>query len=143
MESHREGTVAVNDVSEQYALLALQGPRAQDILQKLVDIPLEQLRFFRFIDEVNIAGIPGLISRTGYTGEDGFEVYVSAHSVSRLWDEIMEAGKEYNLVPAGLGARDTLRFEAALPLYGQELSGEFRFSGVDRFVKLIGRFHRA
>jgi aminomethyltransferase len=138
MESHREGTVAVNDVSEQYALLALQGPRAQDILQKLVDIPLEQLRFFRFIDEVNIAGIPGLISRTGYTGEDGFEVYVSAHSVSRLWDEIMEAGKEYNLVPAGLGARDTLRFEAALPLYGQELSGEISplEAGLDRFVKL-------
>ncbi len=138
IESHREGNITVRDASEQYALLALQGPKAQDILQKLVDISLEQLRFFRFIDGVVIAGVPGLISRTGYTGEDGFEVYVSTQAISQLWDRIMEAGEEYNLVPAGLGARDTLRFEAALPLYGHELSREISplEAGLDKFVKL-------
>ena len=138
MQSHRDGDVTVTDASEQYALLALQGPSAQDILQKLTDIPLEQIRFFRFMDEVNIAGISALVSRTGYTGEDGFEIYVSSQNVSRLWDSIVEAGQEYNLVPAGLGARDTLRFEAALPLYGHELSEEISplEAGLDRFVKL-------
>jgi len=138
IEHHREGNVVVRNVSEDYALLALQGPMAQDILQKLVDFPLEQLRFFRFAKGVNIAGATGLISRTGYTGEDGFEIYAPPQTAVRLWDRIMEVGAEYRLAPAGLGARDTLRFEAALPLYGHELSEDVSplEAGLDRFVRL-------
>jgi aminomethyltransferase len=138
ISGHKSDGVVVQDVSAQYAQLALQGPKAQDVLQKLIDVPLEKIKFFRFMNGVDIAGVSALVSRTGYTGEDGFEVYIPADRASELWDSIMQAGEEYNIVPAGLGARDTLRFEAALPLYGHELSADISplEAGVDRFVKL-------
>ncbi|NLN42502.1 MAG: glycine cleavage system aminomethyltransferase GcvT [Clostridiales bacterium] len=130
--------LAIKDVSADYGLIAIQGPASQKILQKLISIPLEEIRFFRFVDNVEVAGVKALISRTGYTGEDGFELYVSSDQTVKLWEEIMEAGANEGLVPAGLGARDTLRFEAALPLYGQELSPNISplEAGLDRFVKL-------
>lgn len=122
MQRHAEGDVSVTDVSDDYALLALQGPLAQEILSRLTDEPLEDIKFFRFREGVEIAGHPALVSRTGYTGEDGFEIYTSPESARALWTEILRAGEPDGLLPAGLGARDTLRFEAGLPLYGQELS---------------------
>lgn len=122
MQRHVEGDVTVTDVSDQYALLALQGPAAQSILQKLTDEPLDAISFFRFKENVNLQGHSILVSRTGYTGEDGFELYGSPDALVALWPILLEAGKEEGLLPAGLGARDTLRFEAGLPLYGQELS---------------------
>jgi len=136
--AHKPDDVEVEDLSEGYAQLALQGPKSQEILQKIVDISLDSVKFFRFADGVNVAGVPALLSRTGYTGEDGFEIYVQADSALKVWDAIMEAGAEFHVMPAGLGARDTLRLEAALALYGHELSSDISplEAGLDRFVKL-------
>ncbi|MFF2754342.1 glycine cleavage system aminomethyltransferase GcvT [Psychrobacillus sp. NPDC058041] len=116
-----DGVELVNK-SDDYGLLALQGPLAQNILQKLTNKNLEDIGFFRFAENIEVAGKTVLISRTGYTGEDGFEIYAASNDVSDLWSSILEAGKEDGILPCGLGARDTLRFEACLPLYGQELS---------------------
>jgi aminomethyltransferase len=132
------GDVKADNVSDRWAQLALQGPKAQEILQKLTDYPVSDLRFFRFAAGVRVAGAVALVSRSGYTGEDGFELYVAPDGASALWDALLDAGKGEGLKPCGLGARDTLRFEAALPLYGQEISAEISplEAGLGRFVKL-------
>lgn len=122
MNSHATDDVKIEDASSSYALIALQGPIAQVVLQTLTNEPLADIKFFRFKENVEIAGQQVLVSRTGYTGEDGFEIYGSPEAIVALWSVILEAGKNEGVVPAGLGARDTLRFEAGLPLYGQELS---------------------
>lgn len=122
ISSHVEGDVKVDNVSDQIAQLAIQGPKAEQILQTLTETDLSEIKFFKFRDDVQIAGVKALVSRTGYTGEDGFEIYSNSGDASKLWEAIMEAGQPEGLVPCGLGARDTLRFEAKLPLYGQELS---------------------
>jgi aminomethyltransferase len=114
--------VDVQDVSAHWALLALQGPLAESILQTLTEEDLSTIRFFRFRDGVDVSGVHVLVSRTGYTGEDGFELYVRPDDAPRLWKDILAAGCDQGLVSCGLGARDTLRFEANLPLYGQELA---------------------
>ncbi|PGT87611.1 MULTISPECIES: glycine cleavage system aminomethyltransferase GcvT [Bacillaceae] len=116
------GDVSIKNVSNDLALLALQGPFAEKVLQTLTDIDLSEIKFFKFRDEINIAGVKALVSRTGYTGEDGFELYCAANDAVTLWGKILETGKEDGVLPCGLGARDTLRFEATLPLYGQELT---------------------
>jgi aminomethyltransferase len=128
----------ITDVSGHYAQLALQGPKAQDILQKLTKEPLDKIRFFRFKPDVDIAGINVIVSRTGYTGEDGFEIYTKPESAGLLWNALLEAGKDEGLVPAGLGARDILRFESALPLYGHEISKDITpvEAGLSRFVNI-------
>jgi aminomethyltransferase len=102
------------------ALVAIQGPRSAAILAPLTDVALDELRFYA-IAEGNVAGIPALVARTGYTGEDGFEIFVDVAAATTLWDALMSAGKDEGLVPVGLGARDTLRLEAGMPLYGNEL----------------------
>ncbi|UFJ42945.1 glycine cleavage system aminomethyltransferase GcvT [Brevibacillus humidisoli] len=124
MKQHLTDQVTVENISSQIALLAIQGPLAETILQRLATIDLSQIGFFRFQQDVSLDGISTLVSRSGYTGEDGFELYVSADQAVSLWDKLMAAGEEEGLTPCGLGARDTLRFEAKLPLYGQELSRE-------------------
>lgn len=130
--------ITVENLSEEYALLAIQGPKSQIILQKLIKEPLDDLGFFRFVQGLKVAGTKAMVSRTGYTGELGFELYIPSGDAAGLWERIMEAGAPEGLIPAGLGARDTLRFEAALPLYGQELSAEISplEAGLGRFVKL-------
>jgi len=135
--SHAPEVIQVANVSEQYAQIAVQGPKAQEILQKISDTDLSQIRFFWFEPQVKMAGIECMVSRTGYTGEDGFEIYLPAAQAAELWEKIIEAGGE-NIVPAGLGARDTLRFEAKLPLYGQELGPDITplEAGLSTFVKL-------
>lgn len=120
--SNKIGNVLIDNKSEEYALLALQGPVAEDVLQTLTDTDLSEIKFFKFKNRIKIAGVDVLISRTGYTGEDGFELYCDSNDAMTLWKNILEAGKSKGVLPCGLGARDTLRFEAALPLYGQELS---------------------
>ncbi|WP_080874592.1 glycine cleavage system aminomethyltransferase GcvT [Oceanobacillus timonensis] len=116
--------VVIENISENLAQLALQGPKAEQILQKVVKEPLDDISFFRFKKDVVVEGIDGkaFISRTGYTGEDGFEIYLDSENGERLWNLLLETGKEEGIQPVGLGARDTLRFEAGLALYGQELS---------------------
>lgn len=120
--SHAPESVRIKNHSEDIALLALQGPNAERILQKVTKEPLQSIKPFHFIDEVNLSGTTALLSRTGYTGEDGFEIYCKWEEAPDLWKVILEAGEEEGLIPCGLGARDTLRFEARLALYGQELS---------------------
>jgi len=110
----------VTDRSEEYALLALQGPLAQDILQGLTPTDLDQIGFYRFA-EAEVGGQPAVVSRTGYTGEDGFELLVSPERAEAVWRGVMEAGRPAGLVPVGLGARDTLRLEARMCLYGQDV----------------------
>lgn len=114
--------ITLENVSDQYALLALQGPLAETILQRMTDAPLSDIKPFRFQQDVRISGHTALISRTGYTGENGFEIYASPEAAIALWEEILKEGEADGLLPVGLGARDTLRFEACLALYGQELS---------------------
>jgi aminomethyltransferase len=106
--------------SDRYAQLALQGPRALEILQKLTPEDLAAMRYYRFRDGA-VCGVPARISRTGYTGEDGFEVYLDPAEAARVWNELMEAGRDAGLKPCGLGARNTLRLEAAMALYGHEI----------------------
>ncbi|NLI60494.1 MAG: glycine cleavage system aminomethyltransferase GcvT [Clostridiales bacterium] len=137
-ENCHNDNLLIEDVSKSYGLLAIQGPTSQKILQMLTSIPLDDIGFFRFVEGVEVGGVKGLVSRTGYTGEDGFELYVPSHHARELWDKILDIGADEGLIPAGLGARDTLRFEVALPLYGQELSPEISplEAGLKPFVKL-------
>jgi len=111
---------ALRDVSNDFALLALQGPRAEAVLQKLTGIDLSQIRFYRFA-EGDVIGNPTLVARTGYTGEAGFELLVAPDAAAHLWTGLLEAGQEEGLVPVGLGARDTLRLEARMLLYGNDM----------------------
>ncbi|MFS0861460.1 glycine cleavage system aminomethyltransferase GcvT [Fredinandcohnia sp. 179-A 10B2 NHS] len=122
MTQHVFGDVEVVNISNEIAQVAIQGPLAQTVLQKLTTTDLSEIKFFKFNDEVEVAGKSSLVSRTGYTGEDGFEIYCAAEDVVTIWNAILEAGKQEGILPCGLGARDTLRFEANLALYGQELS---------------------
>jgi aminomethyltransferase len=119
---HTEGftdAAAVN-TSSRYALMALQGPAARQVLQTLTGVPLDDIKYYWFTTG-EVAGVAGTISRTGYTGEDGFEVFVPPASAERVWDAIFQAGKSAGVVPVGLGARDTLRLEAAMRLYGNDI----------------------
>jgi aminomethyltransferase len=111
--------VAVN-TSSRYALIAVQGPAARHVLQTLTGVPLGDLKYYWFTTG-EVAAVRATISRTGYTGEDGFEVFVPPASAERVWDAILRAGQPAGLVPAGLGARDTLRLEAAMRLYGNDM----------------------
>ncbi|MBW8348095.1 glycine cleavage system aminomethyltransferase GcvT [Bacillus sp. IITD106] len=133
------GDVEIQDVSSDYGLIAIQGPKAEAILQTLVtDTELKEIKLFKFIENVDVNGSNTLISRTGYTGEDGFEIYCSPSDAEKIWKDLLAVGAEEGLLPCGLGARDTLRFEAALALYGQELSEQISplEAGIGFAVKL-------
>jgi aminomethyltransferase len=134
---HTPEGAGLRNRSEETGLLALQGPASPAILQPLLDADLSALRRFRCV-EAKLAGERTLVSRTGYTGSDGFEIYAPASGLEALFATLLDAGSEHGLVPAGLGARDTLRLEAALPLYGHELDDETSplEARLDRFVKL-------
>jgi aminomethyltransferase len=121
---HAESGLAgahLSNRSDEFAQLALQGPRAEAILGQLSSVPLSAIRYYHF-GAGRIDGVPALISRTGYTGEDGFELYLPAAAAVGLWQQLLEVGKDDGLVPVGLGARDTLRLEKGYALYGHELS---------------------
>ena len=120
IESRASGAVEVEDVSAKYAQLAVQGPRAPKIVASLTALDLSSVKSFHFA-YADVAAVRCLVARTGYTGEDGFELYCDADKAVTLWDAILEAGAAEGLCPVGLGARDTLRLEKAYPLYGHEL----------------------
>ncbi|MFC0299307.1 glycine cleavage system aminomethyltransferase GcvT [Virgibacillus soli] len=126
MEHHtyEKEDLLIEDVSNQYALLALQGPLAEKILQSVTETNITDIKFFQFKTNVRFQTLDteALVSRTGYTGEDGFEIYIDQEHGPELWSLLLGAGETDGIEPVGLGARDTLRFEANLPLYGQELS---------------------
>jgi aminomethyltransferase len=118
--SHNKFDCTVENAGERYAQIAVQGPKALDTLQKLTAVPLAPIKYYWFADG-ELAGTQARIARTGYTGEDGFEVYVAPSEVPRVWDAIFAAGEEFGIKPAGLGARNTLRLEAKMALYGHEI----------------------
>jgi len=113
----------VVDRGDEYSQLALQGPRATKILADLTEVALDQVPTFHFVEGV-VAGCQAIVSHTGYTGEDGWELYCSPDAARGLWDALLETGEPYGVRPVGLGARDTLRLESALALYGHELNRE-------------------
>ncbi len=136
-QQNSEGRVTIYNRSYEYAQLALQGPDSEAILQQLVDFPLANMKYYHFEPELKLAGsLTVLVSRTGYTGEEGFEIYCAVNDASKLWDNLWDAGQKHELAPAGLGARDVLRLEASLPLYGHELSRDITplQAGLHRFV---------
>ena len=115
------GDVVAVNTSSRYALLAIQGPAAREILQTLTSVNLSEIKYYWFTTG-EVANVAGTISRTGYTGEDGFEVFVPPAQAERVWDAILAAGRSAGLIPAGLAARDTLRLEAAMRLYGNDMN---------------------
>ncbi len=127
--------VTVTDVSDETYMLALQGPKAETVLNKLLPNHDAATMAFHTSRSTSLNGIPTLIGRTGYTGEDGFELFFSADEAVRMWNMLLEAGKEDGLIPCGLAARDSLRFEPCLPLYGDEI-----FSEIDPISARLGFF---
>ena len=138
IQSHVSGSVTVTDVSESWGQIALQGPLAEKILLKLTDAENIPLKGYHACLDRTVAGVKCIVSRTGYTGSDGFELYVPASETEKLWFLLLEAGREEGLIPCGLGARDTLRLEASMPLYGHELSDTISpvTAGLGFFVKM-------
>jgi aminomethyltransferase len=130
----------VSDYSSMYTQLAIQGPRAAETLQKLTDVDLSSIKnyWFKWGTVCGLSNV--LIARTGYTGEDGFEIYIPSDVATseRVWNEVMEAGKEFGILPCGLGARNTLRLESAMSLYDHEISDEINVfeANLGRFAKL-------
>ena len=137
--------LAVENVSDHYALIAIQGPKAVAILQPLTATPLAPIKYYGFA-RGDVLGHPAILSRTGYTGEDGFELFLDPAVAGEVWDRLMAAGQPHGLVPAGLGARDTLRLEAGMALYGHEIDPgpnprEANLDSIDKLDKgdFIGR----
>lgn len=135
IENHAEGfNVTINDLSDTTGEVAIQGPESESVIETTLGIPCKELTFYTF-KELTYNGKPILISRTGYTGEDGFEIYADQESIRNIWDKLIDSGK---VAPCGLGCRDTLRFEVGLPLYGDELDEDISpvEACLSMFVKL-------
>jgi aminomethyltransferase len=136
----RQFNCKVEDLSDAFTQIAIQGPKAVNLLQKITDADLSALKFY-WVTRGTVCGLKNtLIARTGYTGEDGFEIYIPSDEATsaRVWNEVLQAGKEFGVVPCGLGARNTLRLEARLPLYSHEISDTINVweAGLDRFCKM-------
>jgi len=139
-DNTRQFDCAVENLSDDYTQIAIQGPKAVNLLQKLTDADLSAVKFY-WVTRGRLCGLENiLMGRTGYTAEDGFEVYIPADEAisARVWNEILTAGKQFSVVPCGLGARNTLRLEGKLPLYGHEISDTINVweGGLDRFCKM-------
>jgi aminomethyltransferase len=136
----RQFDCAVENLSDDYTQIAIQGPKGVNLLQKLTDVDLSKVKFY-WVTHGGLCGLKNiLMGRTGYTAEDGFEIYIPADdsTSARVWNEILAAGKEFGVVPCGLGARNTLRLEGKLPLYGHEISDTINVweAGLERFCKM-------
>ena len=139
-ENTKSFDCAVEELSDAYTQLAIQGPRAVDVVQKLTDADLSGIKNYWFTHGT-VCGLKNtLIARTGYTGEDGFEIYVPSDVATseRVWNQVMEAGRAFGIIPCGLGARNTLRLEAKMALYGHEISEKINVweAGLDRYCKM-------
>jgi aminomethyltransferase len=139
-DNTRQFDCVVENLSDDYTQIAIQGPKAVDLLQKLTHVDLTKVKFY-WVTRGKLCGLTDiLMGRTGYTAEDGFEVYIPSEepTSARVWNEALAAGKEYGVVPCGLGARNTLRLEGKLPLYGHEISDTINVweAGLDRFCKM-------
>jgi len=139
-ENARQFNCKIEHLSDDFTQIAIQGPKGVNLLQKLTDADLSAVKFY-WVTRGTVCGLKNiLIARTGYTGEDGFEIYIPSDedTSARVWKEILEAGKEFGALPCGLGSRNTLRLEAKLPLYGHEISDTINVweAGLDRFIKI-------
>lgn len=136
IKEHLFGDVLFQDISEDCGQIAIQGPLSQELLKRLT--PINDMPYYTFKGNVDIAGKNVLISRTGYTGEDGYEIYTAAADTEFLWELFLKTGEDLGVEPCGLGCRDTLRLEAAMPLFGHELNDETTplEAGLSMFVKL-------
>src|ERR1700720_1901462 len=139
-DNTRQFDCRVEHLSDEFTQIAIQGPKGVDVLQKLTDADLSGVKFY-WVTRGTVCGLKNiLIARTGYTAEDGFEIYIPTDEKisARVWNEVLEAGKEFGVVPAGLGARNTLRLEGKLPLYGHEISDTINVweAGLDRFCRV-------
>lgn len=121
MRGHLSGDVELKDISDDMSLIALQGPQAMAIIGKISNMEDLPEKYYTFKENVDISGISCMVSKTGYTGEDGYEICCKNEDAVRLWDLLLSEGSENGLIPCGLGARDTLRLEAGMPLYGHEM----------------------
>lgn len=125
MKAHTRGfDIQVKDISDETYMLAFQGPKVPEIMNRLTASDLSKMPRFTALQETILDDVPILLGRTGYTGEDGFELFFSARHAVRVWEKILEIGKDDGVLPIGLAARDSLRFEPCMPLYGHELSSE-------------------
>jgi aminomethyltransferase len=115
--------ITLTNASADYCQIAVQGPKATEILKKLTDTELTPIKYYHFTTGL-VDGVDAIISRTGYTGEDGFEVYAATDKAEQLWNKLLETGEEYDILPCGLAARNTLRLESAMSLYGHELGDD-------------------
>lgn len=120
LQTHNQFGAEIQNASDDTTLLALQGPRAVDTLQPLTSYDLSRMHYYRF-SETEVSGVEGILSRTGYTGEDGFEFYFSSEHAPMVWETLLDGGKSHGILPAGLGARNTLRLEARMLLYGNDI----------------------
>lgn len=143
MKAHISGNVTLTDISEDVAQIALQGPAAEEIFKKVSPVELIPTTYYTFVEhgKVTLSSgrvIDAIVSKTGYTGEDGYEIYCASGDAVELWNTLLAVGKDEGLIPCGLGARDTLRMEAAMPLYGHELNDELtpKESGIGFFCKM-------
>lgn len=138
IKNNIKGDLAFEDISADIAQIAVQGPNAHEILAKLADEKIFPVKYYSFTDGVPVGGLHCIVSKTGYTGEDGYELYTSNENAAPLWEMLMETGAESGLIPCGLGARDTLRLEAAMPLYGHEMDDKITpfEAGIGSFVKM-------
>jgi aminomethyltransferase len=139
-DNTRQFDCAVENLSDDFTQIAIQGPKGVDVLQKLTDANLSAVKFY-WVTRGSVCGLKNiLMARTGYTAEDGFEIYIPSDETvgARVWNEILSAGREFGIVPCGLGARNTLRLEGKLPLYGHEISDTINVweAGLDRFCKM-------
>ena len=121
MKANISGNVTLTDISDEVAQIAIQGPKTNEVMKKLTDIEKLPAKYYTFAEHIDVGGIDCLVSQTGYTGEFGYELYCKAEEGCRLWDLLVEAGQDIGMAACGLGARDTLRLEAAMPLYGHEM----------------------
>ena len=135
--THNQFDATVENAGTRFAQLAVQGPHALETLQKLTTVPLATIRYYRFVDGA-VSGTPARIAHTGYTGEDGFEIYLPPADAPRIWEEILAAGAEFGIKPCGLGARNTLRLEAGMALYDHEIHASITpwDAGLDWIVKM-------
>ena len=124
MLDHQSGDVTFTDISDSMGQIALQGPKAMEILRKVTSEESIPKKYYHAVFDAEVAGMKCIVSKTGYTGEDGVEIYIDSKQVEKMWNVLLENGKEEGLIPCGLGARDTLRMEASMPLYGHEMDDE-------------------
>jgi len=137
IRSHNRFDAQVENAGSRYAQFAIQGPKARTTLQKLTPVDLTAIKYYWFADG-DVCGLPARVAHTGYTGEDGYEIYIPPAEASRVWNTVLDAGAEFGIKPAGLGARNTLRLEAKMALYGHEIDASISplEADLDWIVKL-------